>query len=70
VLLTRKIKLGCIKSAVLGHYLFEMDRIQIRMKQQYPDPYQIEKQEPDPFQSEKQDPDPYQRAWILSNNVL
>jgi hypothetical protein len=40
-------------------YLFETARIRIhkRIKQSYPDPYQIEKQDPDPLQSEKQDLD-------------
>ncbi len=57
-LLTRKIKLRCIKSTVLGTNIFEMERIQIRIKQSDPD--QIEK--PDPYQSEKEDPDPYQKG--------
>jgi hypothetical protein len=52
--MTRKIKLRCIKSAVLGTLPLwnGMD----------PDPYQIEKQDPDPYQSENQDPDPYQKG--------
>ncbi len=55
-LLIRKIKLRCIKSAVVGmvYYLCEMVRIQIRIKQLDPDLYHIEKQDPDtdPYQSE------------------
>jgi hypothetical protein len=61
-LLTRKIKLRCIKSIVLGHYLFEMARIwiQIGIKQLDPDLYKIEKQDQDPDQIEK--PDSYQKG--------
>ncbi len=59
-LLTRKIKLRCIKSTVLGTLPFEMVTIRIRIKQFDPDPYQIEK--PDPYQSDKQDPDPEQKG--------
>ncbi len=59
-LMTRKIKLTCIKSTVYVHYLFETVRIriQISIKQSDPDPYKIEKQDPDPYRSEKHDPDP------------
>jgi hypothetical protein len=48
----------------LLHYLFEMARIRIRIKQSDPDPYQIEMQDPDPVRnkSEKQDPDPDQKG--------
>jgi hypothetical protein len=53
-LLTRKIKLGCINSTVLEHYLFETIRIRIRIKQSDADPYQME----------KQDPDLYKNVWI------
>ncbi len=74
-LLTRKVKLRCIKSTVLFwvHYLFETLRIwiRIRIKQLDLDQYQIEKQDPYPYQSEKQDPDldekdsdPIKSVWI------
>jgi hypothetical protein len=53
-LLTRKIKLRCIKSTVLGTLPI--------LNGKDPDPYQIKKQDPDPYQSEKQDPDPYQKG--------
>ncbi len=49
-LLTRKIKLRCIKSTVLGTLPFEMVTIRIRIKQLDPDPYQSDKQDPDPEQ--------------------
>ncbi len=53
-LLTRKIKLRCIRSTVSGtiHYLFEIVRIRIRIKQSDPDLYKIEKQDPDLYQIE------------------
>jgi hypothetical protein len=54
-LLTRKIKLRCIKSTGLGTLPLEMAKIRSRIKQPDLDPYQVEKQDPD--QSEKQDPD-------------
>ncbi len=46
-LLTRKIKLRCIKVLFYVHYLFELVSIQIRIKQSNPDPYHVEKQDPD-----------------------
>jgi hypothetical protein len=41
------------------HYLFKTARIRIRIRQSYPDQYQIEKQDLDLYQIEKQNPDPY-----------
>ncbi len=41
----------------LVHYLFELVRIQIRIKQSDPDSYRIEKHNRYPYQSEKHDPD-------------
>ncbi len=59
------------KSTVLfsEHYLFKTVRIQIRIKQSDPDPYQIEKQDTDidPYQNEKQGPDPYQKSLDLQH---
>jgi hypothetical protein len=39
-----------------------MAMIHVRIKQSYPDPYQIGKQDPDPDKSAKQDPDPHQKG--------
>ncbi len=66
-LLTRKIKIRCIKSTVLFkvHYLSEMVRILI--KQLDLDLYQIEKQDPGPYQSENQDLDLYQKGLNLQH---
>ncbi len=59
-LLTRKIKLGCIKSMVTGtvlgvhyRYLFETVRIRIcvNMKNSDPDSYKSEKPDPNPYQN-------------------
>jgi hypothetical protein len=50
-LMTRKIKLKCIKINVLGTLPLWNGKD--------PDPYQIERQDPDTCQCERQDPDPY-----------
>jgi hypothetical protein len=57
-LLTKKMKLRCIKSTLFWlYYLFEMVRIRISVKKSDPDPNQIKKHDPDLYQSEMQDPD-------------
>jgi hypothetical protein len=50
-LLTKKIKLRCIKSTAFFYIGTLPVRIRISIEQSALDPYQIDKQDPDPYQN-------------------
>ncbi len=66
-LLTRKIKIRCIKSTVLGTLPLWNSKDPDLDQTVGPDPYQIEKQDTDPYQSKNQDLDPYENGLDLQH---